>query len=324
MRGWFDVHAHPGQLHVSAGGSHHPAIGAQRREYAAAEFSAAGLAAVSFSTVSDSLLLGVRADGNLGSLRSFEAGEAYAEHKRQLSAMTAYSEAAGMPIMRSADDVDAAREDGRTRMMLSCEGAHFVEHEWERLDEAHEIGVRTICLVHYHQNEYGDVQTAPPAHGGLTDAGARLVREMNRLGLLIDLAHATHQTTMDVLRRSSDPVMISHTHLDRARREHPRLVSREHARAVAEAGGLVGAWPSGFSSESLADFVGEIARLVDAVGVDHVGVGTDMDGNYRPVLSEYEQFQEVASSLAAMGFASDEVDAILGGNAIALIRRVCD
>jgi membrane dipeptidase len=166
------------------------------------------------------------------------------------------------------------------------------------------------------------VQTEEPVHGGLTDFGRDVVAECNRLGVIVDCAHATFATTAGVLEHSSQPVMVSHSHLDHDDRHHPRLLSAGHARAVASAGGLIGAWPAGVTSASLADFALEVVRLVDVVGVEHVAIGTDMDANYRPVLRSYAEFAVVAELLAARGVSDAEAGLILGGNAMALIRRV--
>jgi membrane dipeptidase len=95
--------------------------------------------------------------------------------------------------------------------------------------------------------------------------------------MVIDCAHATFATTSGVLEASRQPVMISHSHLDHPGRHHPRLLSPAHAAAVAGAGGLIGAWPSGVTAASLADFADEIARLADLVGTGHVAIGTDLD-----------------------------------------------
>jgi membrane dipeptidase len=111
--------------------------------------------------------------------------------------------------------------------------------------------------------------------------------ECNRPGMVIDRAHATFETTAGVLGASRQPVMVVHSHLDHPGGRHPRLLSPAHARVVADAGGLIGAWPSGVTSTSLADFADEIARLADLVGTGHVAIGTKMDTSYRPVLISY-------------------------------------
>jgi membrane dipeptidase len=146
---------------------------------------------------------------------------------------------------------------------------------------------------------------------------------MNDLGMIVDLAHASFETTMDAVAASRHPVMISHTHLAGSRSDHPRLVTDEHARAVSDAGGLIGAWPSGVVSETLDDFIDEVVRLVDLVGVGHVAIGTDLDANFRPVLTEYGQFDDLDAGLAARGLGADDIDRVLGVNAVDLIRTVC-
>jgi membrane dipeptidase len=116
--------------------------------------------------------------------------------------------------------------------------------------------------------------------------------------------------------------MVSHSHLDHADRHHPRLLSAAHARSVASAGGLIGAWPAGVTSARLADFADEVVRLADLVGVDHVAIGTDLDANYRPVLTSYADFARLPELLAARGVGAADTDLVLGGNALALLRRV--
>jgi membrane dipeptidase (peptidase family M19) len=101
---------------------------------------------------------------------------------------------------------------------------------------------------------------------------------------------------------------------------HPRLMTAPHAAAIAEAGGLVGAWPCGITSRSLADFGTEIIRLTEAAGPDHVALGTDLDGNYRPVLTSYDQLDDLASLLQARDLPATHVNQILGGNALTLLH----
>ena len=167
-----------------------------------------------------------------------------------------------------------------------------------------------LTLVHYRVSEIGDVQTEAPVHGGLSRFGHDVVAECNRLGIVIDCAHASFATTMAVLAASSQPVIISHGQLGypgttSSDTGHPRLMTAQHAAAVAEAGGLVGAWPCGITSRSLSDFGTEILRLAEAVGPGHVAIGTDLDGNYRPVLTSYDQFDDLTGLLRDRGLPPD-------------------
>ena len=140
--------------------------------------------------------------------------------------------------------------------------------------------------------------------------------------MIVDLAHASMDTTADAIEVSVHPIVISHSHLASPGHDHPRLLTVDHARLVADSGGLVGAWPSGVVCQTLGDYADEICRLVDLLGVGHVGIGTDMDANYKPVLHAYPQFAELAVLLGMRGLDGTEIDAILGGNYLRVMRAV--
>ena len=324
---WIDVHAHPGRCFLAGMGDDDllpQLLGADGSATALAAARAAGLAAVSFATVADLLVLAPKPDGGLHAGRPFEPGEAHADHQRQLAGLRHLIEATGAPLARTAGDLERAHAAGETAVLITCEGGDFLEGDVARVAEARAQGMSSLTLVHYRVNEIGDIQTEAPEHGGLTGFGREVVGECNELGVVIDCAHATFATTMGVLDASSRPVMISHSHLDHADRSHPRLLSDDHARAVTESGGLIGAWPSGVTSQTLTDFVHEIERLVALVGIDHVAIGTDLDANYQPVVTAHSQLADVAALLRERGMADDDVDRVLGGNVVHLYRAVAD
>jgi membrane dipeptidase len=230
-------------------------------------------------------------------------------------------------VATSAADLERAARDGRTAVLLGCEGGDFLEGDLRRLEKARAAGLTVLTLVHYRVSEIGDVQTEAPVHDGLSRFGHDVVAECNRLGIVVDCAHASFATTMAVLTASTQPVIISHGQLgypgtNSSDPGHPRLMTAQHAAAVAEAGGLVGAWPCGITSRSLTDFGTEILRLAEAAGPGHVAIGTDLDGNYRPVLTSYDQFDDLTGLLRDRGLPPDRVHQIFGGNALDLLGRV--
>ena len=323
---WVDIHAHPGRCFLAglpADDAFANLLGGDRTAEAMAAAADAGIAAVSLATVADLRVLGVKADGGLHATRAFDPGESHVDNQRQLSGLRAVADRRRLRVVRNADDIRAAHREGTTALFITCEGADFVEDDLGRVAEVYEAGARSVTLVHYAQNRFADLQTEAPVHGGLSAAGRDLVREINRVGMVVDLAHATFEATIDALEVSSDPLTISHSHLVGGRGDHPRLITREHATAVADAGGLIGAWPSGVTSRTFGDFIDEIARLIDAVGIDHVAVGTDMDANYRPVMTHHGEFTAIAEELTSRGFTTSDVDRVLGGNAVELIEAVC-
>jgi len=322
---WIDVHAHPGRCFLAGLDERDPLASLLGGQDVAAALSAArdaGLAAVTLSTVADLRVLAPDPDKGLRASRPFQPGEAIADHRRQLQGIGAIVADLGTQIAVTAAAIEDAYAGGRTAVLISCEGGDFLEGRLEPLAEARAAGASSLTLLHYRVNELGDVQTEEPVHGGLTAFGLEVVAECNRLGVIIDCAHASFATTAGVLEASTQPVMISHSHLEQADRHHPRLLSPGHAQAVSSAGGLIGAWPAGVTSTSLGDFADEIVRLVDLIGVDHVAVGTDMDANYRPVLASYADFAALPRLLAARGVSDAETGKILGTNALDLFRRV--
>jgi membrane dipeptidase len=296
-------------------------LGAASVAAAVRDARAAGMTALVLATVSDFAVLRPDPVTGLRAHRDFGPGEARADHRRQLTGLRQAVAAAGTAVATSAADVDQAALDGRTVVLLGCEGADFLDGDLGRLEDARAAGVTVLTLMHYRVNEIGDVQTEPPVHGGLSRFGRAVVAECNRLGIVVDCAHASFAATMAVLEISTRPVVISHAQLGLGGTPHPRLLTTAHVAAVASAGGLMGAWPTGLTSRSLADFADEVLRLTEATGPDRVAIGTDLDGNYRPVLTSYSQLADLTGLLQDRGLPADHVQQILGGNAADLLRR---
>ena len=189
----------------------------------------------------------------------------------------------GMKRSLTPDDVRSAHKNRQPTVIQAVEGGHFLQGHLERVEEAYKRGLRHFGLLHDSDasEPLGDVYTNPPRYGGLTPFGAAVIKECNRLGMLIDLAHANVQTTEAALKVTTRPVIISHTGLDTqlgsnpsmAQMMRPRLISKEQAKMVANAGGLVGVWTH--LADTPLDYARNIRALVDVIGVDHVCIGTD-------------------------------------------------
>ena len=179
--------------------------------------------------------------------------------------------------------------------------------------------------------EIGDITRFPSARklaswAGLTPTVRGLDRtvrhgHISKQGSAWLRAHASFAATMAVLEASDQPVIISHGQLGHEGSTHPRLPTTRHVAAVAAAGGLIGAWPCGLTSRSLADFATEIIRLTEVAGLGHVAIGTDLDGNYRPVLTSYDQLAGLTGLLRDRGLPAAHVRQILGSNAADLLNR---
>jgi membrane dipeptidase len=317
-----DLHGHAGRCFLAGLPAGRSALGTASVADALRAARAAGMTAVNLSAVADFAVLRPEPQG-LSAHRDFRPGEAYADYRRQLDGIRSAAAEVGAGIATSAADLERAARNGDTVVLLGCEGGDFLEGDLGRLTEARADGITVLTLVHYRVSEIGDVQTEAPVHDGLSRFGRDVVAECNRLGIVVDCAHATFDTTMAVLDASSQPVIISHGQLGHDHGDgHPRLMTAGHAAAVAAAGGLTGGWPCGFTSLSMDDFGTEILRLAEAVGPGHVAIGTDLDGNYRPVLTSYDQFDDLVGLLRDRDLPPDRVHQILGGNALDLLNSV--
>jgi membrane dipeptidase len=213
----------------------------------------------------------------------YQPGDAYDRFLRGLASMDRQLERNAMKRSLTPDDIRNAHKNGQPTVIQAVEGGHFLEGHLERVEEAYGRGLRHFGLLHDSDASVplGDVYTNPPRYGGLTPFGAAILKECNRLGILIDLAHANMQTTEAALGVTTRPVIISHTGLDTqlgpnpsvAQMMRPRLISKEQAKLVATAGGLVGVWTH--LADTASDYARNVRALVDVIGVEHVCIGTD-------------------------------------------------
>jgi membrane dipeptidase len=205
-------------------------------------------------------------------------------------------------------------------VLVASEGADFLDGRLERVAEAFERHrLRLLQLVHYRVNELGDIQTADRVHNGLREFGAAVIRDCNRRGIAVDVAHGTIELVRRAAEVTTKPLILSHTSLAGRPGPRSRQVTAEHARLVAQTGGVIGIWPPGTIFPDLAAYARGVARMAEAVGIDHVGIGSDMLGLLGPAAyGDYAGTPALAEALAGAGFGPAEVAKVLGGNA----RRV--
>jgi len=210
-------------------------------------------------------------------------GEAY---ERFINGLTATDKVLADNNMKRAltlADLKTAKKNNVPTVIQSVEGGHFLEGKIERLEVAYKRGLRHITLLHDHDASVplGDVFTNPEQFGGLTAFGADVIKECNRLGILVDLSHGTNDMVNMALKIAAKPVLVSHTGLDTqlgqnenmAKMMKPRLISKEQAKIVANAGGVIGVWTH--LADTPLEYAQNIKAMVDVVGIDHVCIGTD-------------------------------------------------
>lgn len=208
-----------------------------------------------------------------------------------------------------------ARRNGQVAIMPALEGADALEGDIENLYKLVDNGLRLIQLIHFRNNELGHMQTWPYSPGGLTEFGREVVRESNRLGLIIDMAHANEETVSDILDLSEHPVIFSHGGV-RALTDHDRAVTDEQIRAIAGHGGVIGIWPHGRHLSDVAEMVDYIEHVIEVGGIDHVGIGSDLRGISRYVVGfdAEARFHAIAAELLAREYSDEDVGKVMGGN----------
>lgn len=315
----FDMHSHPGAFYAK-GSPSYPGDEVMQRTVAA--MTIGGLTGAFVSLVADAPLLEVTTTG-IKPKSTYAQGDAAKEYKRQLGILKDLINGSSLTLVTSSMDLEKSLTNKKIAGFLACEGSEFLEGSAEKVDVLYSDGVRSIQLVHYAPNALGDLQTWEAQHKGLSEAGKAVVKKMNAKGMVIDVAHASYDTVKAVVDLTTAPIILSHSML-KAGNDRPlsaRAITEDHAKLITKTRGVIGAWPSGFN-KSWEDFIDNTKRLIDVAGIDHVGLGTDMDGNFKPVLSSYMQLPDWASALQAKGLGKDEVAKVMGRNMQRVLGQV--
>jgi membrane dipeptidase len=282
---------------------------------------AGSLAVACLADVPDAPILGRNTAGVLAALRTPEPGQLYKYHLGRLDWADEMVAHHGLRRALSAADLEAAHAAGQPAIVGDVEGLDFLEGKLERLEQAHQRGVRHVQLVHYTPNDIGDFQTGIVTHQGLTSFGAEVIRACHRLGFVCDVAHATEDMVKQAVKVATKPLLLSHSALSGSPAMGPtplagRQISRDHARAIAETGGAIGIW---HFFPSLEKYVDGLKEMVDVVGVEHVCIGTDQQvapGS----LQDYSQWVQLVAAMLRGGFTPEDAGKIAGGNYMRVFR----
>ncbi len=249
-----------------------------------------------------------------------------------------------------ADDVRQAKKEGKFVIFIGVENAEQIGYDVDKIDVLYGLGVRSMGLSYNRRNPVTDGRTER-TDSGLSNLGYEVIARMNDLGMIIDVAHSGEKTTFDVTEASKDPVIISHTG---ARKLYltKRLATDEELQAVAEKGGLVGVHTgpnilSNKKRQGVEDVVNHIDYCVNLIGVDHVSVGSDnyfgdkvmnlkyemtfdkgmksyLDVNalYTEGIENPSEWPNITRELVKRGYSDQEIQKIIGGNALRIVEKI--
>lgn len=232
-------------------------------------------------------------------------------------------------LATSASQIWDVFRSGRVASLIGVEGLHQIANSASVLRNYHRLGVRYITLTHSQNNLYADSATSEtPFHGGLSSAGVDIVKEMNRIGMIVDLSHTSSQTQEQVLALSTAPVIYSHSSCA-GLCQHVRNVSDECLQALKRNRGIImiSFLPSLTSSTAPAR-VQEVADHIiyagERIGFEHVGIGSDFDGVMHTVssLDNVSMFPALVEELLRRNVSESAVKGVLGLNFIRILEQV--
>ena len=231
-------------------------------------------------------------------------------------------------IARSANDLKRLKKENKKAIFIGIENGYGLGKDIRNVQKFADMGVTYITLSHNGDNDICDAAVrSKKEHNGLSEYGKEVVREMNRLGIMVDISHTSEKTSFDVLEVSQYPIIASHSSA-KALCDHPRNISDKLMRAIADKGGVIQVCLySGFLKKggkaTVKDAVNHIDHIVKTVGIDHVGIGSDFDGGGElKDLKAVNEMPRITIELLRRGYSEEDIAKIWGGNLLRVMNIV--
>lgn len=244
----------------------------------------------------------------------------------EIEAMVARN-ADSVAIAYTPDDLYRIKREGRRALMLGIENGYAIGDDVSRVEHFRHRGVVYMTLCHNGDNDLCDSARGNAEHGGLSALGRTVIAEMNRTGMMVDLSHAAESSFYQAIEASRTPIVCSHSSA-RALCDHPRNLTDDQLRALAASGGVVQTCLyDGFlrkeGGATIEDAVRHIKHMVEVAGIDHVGIGTDFDGDGGIIgCADASELINLTRYLRAEGFTAKDIEKIWGGNFLRVMRLV--
>lgn len=226
-------------------------------------------------------------------------------------------------IIRYQEDLQQFIEDKQSRGrlaagILSLEGGHALEGDLENVERLFDAGIRIIGFAHLFDNRLGG-----SAHGlekgGITEFGLEVLKEMERLGILVDISHASPALIDDIFKHSTRPVIATHTGVAAICDDSPRNLADGQIKQIAESEGIVGVgfWTDAVCTSDVMGIIDTVRHVIDLVGEDHVALGSDFDGNVQTPF-DAANMVDLTQALLDAGFTESQIRKVMGAN----VRRL--
>jgi microsomal dipeptidase-like Zn-dependent dipeptidase/anthranilate/para-aminobenzoate synthase component II len=232
-------------------------------------------------------------------------------------------------IARTPADLWTNKHEGRKSIMLGIENGRAIEGSLDNLRHFTERGIVYMTLCHNGDNDICDSARGSQTHGGVSNFGREVIREMNRLGIMVDLSHAAESSFYDALELSETPIVCSHSSC-RALCDHPRNLTDDQMRALAQKGGVMQVTLyNGFlvkeGQATIEDALRHLEHAISIMGIDHVGLGTDFDGDGGICgLASSSELLQFTRQLLTRNYSEEDIQKIWGGNFLRVMQQVQD
>ena len=230
-------------------------------------------------------------------------------------------------IARTPDDLWINKHLGKKSIMLGIENGHALDGQIENLRHFAKRGIVYMTLCHNGDNDICDSARGSQTWGGVSAFGKQVIQEMNHLGILVDLSHAHEKSFYDALELSQTPIVCSHSSC-RALCDHPRNLTDDQMRTLAAKGGVMQVTLyNGFlvkdGQATIEDAMRHLEHAIDIMGIDHVGLGTDFDGDGGIIgLASSSELTNFTRQLLKRQFSEQDIQKIWGGNFLRVMKQV--